>query len=134
MQPILYLDDDESEWLLLERALRGSLLAGAVQWFSSASFVYTAIEQAEIAELPRSFLLDWHLAGDCSEPVIRRIKEHPSLANCPIIVMTSSGPSPANKKTLKDLDTHLIEKPSSPAQYRELIDLLRKGVDTLAPF
>ena len=110
---ILAIDDNEADVFLLKEALRREGLDCDLVWLTDgAEGLAYLCDQDAAANSPDCILLDVNLPGIPADHVLRTIREHPNLANTPVLVWSSKSQAAA---PITDQSNHTFFFEKSPS-------------------
>jgi CheY-like chemotaxis protein len=123
--PILLLEDDEGQSLLIRKVLSKAGLANPVQAFTNGDRAVEYLEGKEPYEersrypFPALVLLDAHVHGRSGLDVLAWIREHPDLRSLPVLMLSGSGDSEDIDRAFKlGVDSYLVK----PVAFDALMD------------
>jgi DNA-binding response OmpR family regulator len=132
---LLLVEDDESDVLFFERALRAIGAAIALEIARDGQMAVDALSNRNGRPLPDRILLDLKLPRRSGIEVLSWIRSNPALKNLSVTIMSSSG-EPSDLARLRDLgiDDYIVK----PVSYRLLVetvgDLCKKwGIPAHSP-
>ena len=129
---VLYVEDEESDVLLMELAFRRAGLGQALQAVGNGQeaidYLSGSGAYADRAQhpLPRVVLLDLNLPLISGFEVLRWLKGQPGLGNLPAVVFTSSSREEDRLRALGLGASDYVEKPNSTAQLSRVVEDLRQ--------
>lgn len=91
-QPILVLDDNEIDRMVIEQVLRRSLLRNEVRLFGAGEDLLAFLEDVERgdAPFPSLILIDINMPGLDGHEVLQRIRSRAAFDDLPVIAMLTS--------------------------------------------
>jgi CheY-like chemotaxis protein len=129
---VLYVEDEESDALLMEMAFRSQGLEGSYQTVGNgqAAIDYLTgtgpFAQRERHPLPAVVLLDLNLPEVHGFEVLKWIRAHPDFRQLPVVIFSSSVRED-DKMQAKQLQANdFISKPNSPALFRDIVRALKE--------
>jgi CheY-like chemotaxis protein len=129
--PLLYVDDEENDALLLQLALEQAVIAVPVQLAADGvQALDYLLGRGEFADrerhpLPRLVLLDFKLPRVSGLEVLERMQREPALRGIPV-VMFSSSPQPSDQQRARELGaTDYLVKPTGMEGFVSIAKLLR---------
>ena len=126
---LLLVEDNPGDARLIKEGLRDGHLSNTLHHVTDGAealdFLY---QRAGYEDVPRPdlVLLDWNLPRTSGEEVLEEVKTDPSLANIPIIVLTSSE---AQEDIITSYENHAnayITKPVDPDDFFETVRSFEK--------
>lgn len=131
-RPLLYVDDEENDALLLQLALEQAAvnvpLRLAADGLHALDYLLGRGEFADREQhpLPRLVLLDFKLPRLNGLQVLERMSQEPALSDIPV-VMFSSSPQPSDQQRARELGaTEYLVKPTGMDGYVEIAKLLER--------
>ena len=127
-QPILLVEDDENDVMLLQRAFRRAAIVNPLEVVRHGDDAVAYLEgSGEFADrqrypLPVLMLLDLKLPRRTGLEVLQWVKERPGLRKIPIIVLTSSKNDDDVNDRAYELGANSYVKPVS---FETLLDLVK---------
>lgn len=110
---LLIVDDNEADLFLVKEALRREGLdCEIVSLADGAQAIEYLCGPAAVAARPHCIVLDLNLPKVRGDLVLKAIREHPPLADVPILVWSSSLRTDTDSVTAQSGPTLFIEKPS----------------------
>jgi CheY-like chemotaxis protein len=127
---VLYVEDEESDRLLMELAFAKEGLAGALRTVNDGKAAEDYLSGKEMYAdrekhpLPAVVLLDLHLPEVHGFEVLKWIREHPRHSELPVVVFTSSEREEARERARAFRANDFVQKPSSPMRFRDVVKML----------
>lgn len=129
---VLYVEDEESDALLMERAFasegRGLALRlvrdgrSAIRYLSGAN----GYENREENPVPALVLLDLNLPQVHGFDVLRWMRQQPQYVTTPVIIFSSSSREEDKERALVLGANEFVEKPNSGLKFRNVVAELRE--------
>ncbi len=126
--PILLVEDDASQALLIERVLAKAGLINPVRAFSDGqeALLYLGNEESHsAAQIPALVLLDLHLPGKSGLEILEWLRQHQAFRNLPVIMLSGSTESEDIDRAFQlGADSYLVK----PVAFDALVDAVT-GLD-----
>lgn len=129
---VLYVEDEESDALLMEMAFKSQNLQAsyrtvnngqaAIDYLSGAGL----FSQRERFPVPAIVLLDLNLPEIHGFDVLKWIRAHPDFRQLPVVIFSSSLREDDQTKALQLEANEFISKPNSPALFRNIVKSLNE--------
>jgi CheY-like chemotaxis protein len=115
---LLIIDDNEADLFLIKEALRReSLDCEIVSLTDGAQAIAYLCSPGAVAERPDCIVLDLNLPKVRGDQVLKAIREHPPMADVPILVWSSSLGTEAGSVRDQSGPALFIEKPSDLREF-----------------
>jgi CheY-like chemotaxis protein len=118
---VLLVEDDESDVIFFERALRSLRARVDLQIARDGEEAIQALTPQEGRPLPDQVLLDLKLPRRSGLEVLTWIRSTPALRNLPVTILTSSG-EPSDLRRIRELG--IEEYIVKPVSYRGLLEVV----------
>jgi DNA-binding response OmpR family regulator len=128
MREIWYVENDEDDLFLIERAFRKIGLDKAIRHYRSGDEFKRALQGDEAEKSPpKLFLFDLKLDGESGLDLLRWVKSHPESANQPAYIL-SSGNMPQELIRSMELEAKAyIFKPLTADEWRNIAENLAQS-------
>lgn len=126
---LLLVEDNPGDARLIEEGLRDSRFSNTLHHVTDGAEALDFLYQRaghENDPRPDLVLLDWNLPRTSGEEVLEEVKTDPSLANVPIIVLTSSDAEEDIIKSYENRANAYITKPVNPDDFFETVRSIEK--------
>jgi CheY-like chemotaxis protein len=121
LKPILYIEDDDNDVFLMERALKKVSIANPLRVLGDGKQAIEYLSSHRGEEPPAIVMLDLSMPGKHGLEVLQWIRSQPGLSTVPVVVLTSSNQEKdIHRAYLLGANGYLI-KPGDP---NDLIRLL----------
>lgn len=122
-KPILYIEDSDTDILLMQHAMKTAGLEDQFQALASAEEAKAQLESRPPPP-PSVILLDLKLVGMSGLEFLAWLKRHPRLRRVPVVVISSSD-LPGDLEQAYDLGaSSFLTKPDGLRGYKEMTELL----------
>jgi CheY-like chemotaxis protein len=129
---VLYVENEQNDILFMRRAFSRAGLDGWLQPVSDARTAMLYLEgeapytDRTLHPLPRLLLVDLNLPAISGFELLNWLRQRPQLQQL-IVVIFSSSARPEDIKRASDLGAHdYLEKPTSGAQFGDVVETLRQ--------
>jgi CheY-like chemotaxis protein len=138
LKPILYVEDDENDVFLMERALKKVSVTNPLHIMADGKQAIDHLSKMDAAQTPTLILLDLSMPGKHGLDVLQWIRTQPSLSDVPVVILTSSNQEKdIHRAYLLGANGYLI-KPGDPNDLVRLVGNVRSywlsGVCPPGPF
>ena len=119
--PILLVEDDGSQALLVERVLAKAGLVNAVRAFADGEEALSHLKRlgSQSAQLPALVLLDLHIPGQSGLEILEWLRQQPAFGDVPIIMLSGSTESEDIDRAFElGADSYLVK----PVAFDALVD------------
>lgn len=129
-EPILLVEDDPNDVLLIQRAFRKARLLNPVHVVNDGADAETYLrgngDYGEVGEYrdPALVLLDLKLPGRSGHEVLRWIRSQPHLSQIPVVVLTASREDTDIERAYALGANSYLQKPASFDRLLEMVDTL----------
>lgn len=124
IRQILLIEDNPGDVLLIERAFAKAKLDYAVTPMPDASQGWAYLERVETGHAirPDLILLDVNLPGISGHTLCERLKVHPTLRTCPVVMLSSSSSPIDIRQAYLNHANSYVTKPSDLAGLFNFVD------------
>jgi CheY-like chemotaxis protein len=135
---ILYIEDDDNDVFLMERALKKVSVANPLKTISDGKQAIEYLSAQSGDQIPVLVLLDLSMPGKHGLDVLQWIRTQPSLSDMPVVILTSSNQEKdIHRAFLQGANGYLI-KPGDPNDLVRLMGNVRSywlsGIRPKGPF
>lgn len=126
---LLLVEDNPGDARLIKEGFRDARLSNTLHHVTDGAEALDFLYQRaghENAPRPDLVLLDWNLPRTSGEEVLEEVKNDPSLANVPIVVLTSSEAEEDIIKSYENQANAYITKPVDPDDFFETVRSFEK--------
>lgn len=124
---IVIVDDDDVELLLAKRFLQRSRVPNDLLCFETGEAFLEHLQEvdAERAPMPALVLIDLRMPTMDGFEVVERIRQNPSFAKLPIVLLFSNSDEPSDIAKAEELGADgFVTKPSGGEEYVEFLNSL----------
>ncbi len=126
--PIIVVDDDEEDCLVLKELFQSIGYSEKVAFKSSSAEILDTLDELLAFEFPSLIVLDYNMPGENGLDTLKKIKQNPFTSNIPVLIFSTSISAESESQLKKEGALVCLKKAATHESLREQVSYFKELV------